>query len=84
MTLIWDTTLPPTLPSGDIDGDGTVTIADALLALKSYVGLAALTADQISNGDVSPLVNGIPASDGTINLGDVVVILRKTVGALTW
>jgi hypothetical protein len=80
MTLIWDTTLPPTLPSGDIDGDSTVTIADALLALKSYVGLTTLTADQISNDDVSPFVNSKPAPDGTIDLGDVVVILRKSVG----
>jgi hypothetical protein len=27
MTLVCDTTLPPILPSSDIDGDGTATIA---------------------------------------------------------
>jgi hypothetical protein len=72
------------LPIGDIDGDGSTTIADALIALKVSVGLVTPTAAQLAQGDVAPLVNGVPTPDGKIDLGDVAVILRRAVGALTW
>lgn len=84
MTLIWDTTLPPTLPDGDLNNDGTVNVADALRALQISVGLITQTATDLAKGDVAPLVANKPASDGKINTGDAVVILQKIVGDVSW
>lgn len=72
------------LPIGDIDGDGSTTIADALTALQMSVGLQTATAAQLARGDVAPLVGGVPEPDGKIDLGDVAVILRRSIGALNW
>jgi hypothetical protein len=65
---------------GDLDGDGRVDLTDALLALRISIGLDPLTADALARADVAPLVNGVPQPDGTVDVGDVVVILRKVVG----
>ena len=70
--------------NGDVNGDGVVDIADALLALRISVGLEAATVDYIRRGDVAPLVNGKPAPDGFIDVGDVQLILRRIVGLVTW
>jgi serine protease AprX len=72
--------LPPHVPSGDADGDGSVTTADALLVLRAAIGLAPLSATLLYNGDVGPLVGGVPAPDGKIDIGDSLLILRKAVG----
>jgi len=74
----------PSLPSGDINGDGTVDIADALLVLQMAVGIVTPTTTQLSAGDVAPLVNGKPLPDGTIDIVDAMLILEKAVGMLTW
>ena len=42
------------------------------------------TAVDLAHADVAPLVNGVPQPDGKIDVGDVVVILRKSVGLLSW
>jgi hypothetical protein len=76
--------LPTTLPDGDLDGDGKVTIADALRAQQIAVGLITPTAADLAKGDVAPLVSGKPVPDGKINTGDVVVILEKIVWTVTW
>ncbi|MBI5484436.1 MAG: hypothetical protein HY888_08245, partial [Deltaproteobacteria bacterium] len=55
-------------------------LSDALKALNFALGLEIPTAADILNGDVAPLVNGVPHPDGKIDLGDVIVILRKVVG----
>ena len=70
-------------PDGDLDGSG-VSVTDALRALRIAGGLIIPTAADISHGDVAPLVNGIPQPDGSIDIGDVVVILRKAVGLVNW
>ncbi|BCS55467.1 hypothetical protein GSVR_37750 [Geobacter sp. SVR] len=77
-------TLAVTSPTGDIDGNGTVDIVDALLALQIAVGMKPATAAQLLAGDVAPLENGIPAPNGTINVGDALVILQKVVGSYSW
>ncbi|ABQ24975.1 MBG domain-containing protein [Geotalea uraniireducens] len=74
----------PTLPSGDINGDGKVDISDALLALQMAVGLATPSPAQLAAGDVAPLVNDKPSSDGVIDIADAMLILEKAVGMLTW
>lgn len=79
------TTPPPTstttsLLQGDINGDGKVDLADALLAMQMAVGTVQPTSDQLARGDVAPLVNGKPSPDGKINTADAVVILQKIIG----
>lgn len=69
--------------SGDINCDGVVDIIDALLALKTGVGLVQLSRSEISRGDVGPLVNNVALGDGRIDIEDTILILRKAVG-LSW
>ncbi|HET6419778.1 MAG TPA: Ig-like domain repeat protein [Geobacteraceae bacterium] len=69
--------------SGDINGDGKIDIADALMAMKVTVNLMTLNAEQLKRGDVAPLVNSVSEPDGTIGLDDAILILRKAVG-LGW
>jgi hypothetical protein len=52
--------------------------------MRVAVGVTEPTPEQRQRGDVAPLVNGKPAPDGRIDLGDAVVILRKVVGLVTW
>ncbi len=68
-------------PDGDLNGDGKVDIADALLALKLSVGLMTPVAKDIAHGDVGPTNDkGKPVPDGKIDINDVVVMLQRVVG----
>jgi hypothetical protein len=69
--------------SGDVNGDGQVTVADALIAIKAAVNIITPTADELRRGNVAPLVQGVPAPDGSLNIQDALLILRKAVG-LAW
>lgn len=67
--------------NGDINGDGKVDIADALLAMQISLGVApAPSFEQLLRGDVGPLVNHTPVPDGKIRLVDVILILQKSIG----
>lgn len=67
--------------NGDVNLDGKIDVADALLALQTLVGIApAPSFEQLLHGDVGPLVNHEPAPDGKIRLDDAVVILNKVIG----
>ncbi|MCR5040950.1 MAG: dockerin type I repeat-containing protein, partial [Clostridia bacterium] len=72
--VIVDTTaeLETEFTRGDIDGDGTVTAADARLALRIAVGLEEVTLRQRAAGDVD--------LDGASTPADARLILRKVVG----
>jgi hypothetical protein len=72
------------IPTGDINGDGKVDINDALLALRIAVGLVNVTPNELLEGDVAPLVNGVPAPNGVIDIADAQVILEKAVGLINW
>jgi hypothetical protein len=80
--------LNPALPDGDMNGDGVVTAADALIAMRIYMGLLKPTAKELAlylaHGDVAPLVAGKPTRDGIIDLADALLILRRAVGQITW
>jgi len=82
-TFAHDTT-PSIKPTGDLNGDGTVDLIDALKALRIAVGLESVTEEDLARGDVAPLVNGTPLPDGRIDIGDAVVILRRAVGLVAW
>jgi hypothetical protein len=71
-------------PTGDINNDGTVNVADALLALQVAVGLRKPSDSYLVYGDVGPLgSDGNPAPDWKIDISDAVIILRIAVGSLT-
>lgn len=61
-------------PMGDIDLDGSVTIADALLALRYSMGLVELSNAQLAFGDV----NG----SGNCDISDAILILRFSIGLI--
>jgi hypothetical protein len=74
----------PIVP-GDVNGDGQLTLSDAVLALRMAVGLITPTSQQIEAGDVAPKPGtgpkaGAPYGDGRITIADVVRLLRKVVG----
>jgi hypothetical protein len=76
-------TLPTeTAPSGDINGDSTTNVADALLALQIAVGKVSPSAVQLARGDVAPMVNGKSMPNGKIDIGDVIVLLGKATGKI--
>lgn len=69
---------------GDLDQNGRVDIVDALRALKISVGLIQPTPADFQNGDIAPLVNGIPVPDGVLDVADALLILRKIVGVVSF
>ena len=68
----------PVVANGDLNNDGSVNILDILLAQQILAGLVTATPEQIARGDVAPLVGGLPSPNGQFNVGDLVVIQRKT------
>ena len=58
------------LDGGDIDGDGEVTAADALLALRTAMGMMELTEAQFEEADVD--------GDGEVTAADALLILRAS------
>ena len=72
------TTGEPDVPAaalGDVDGNGVVNAADAVMVLRSDAGLITLTAEQAAAADVS--------GDGIVNASDAVQILRYDAGLIT-
>lgn len=57
---------------GDVDGDGRVSIADAVLVMRHAMGLAQISPEYLQNADV----NG----DGSISILDGVSIMRMAMG----
>jgi uncharacterized repeat protein (TIGR02543 family) len=60
-------------------------ISDALAVLKHFSGIAQLNASQQIHADVAPLSAGlVPIGDSTVDLADVIIILRRTIGIGNW
>ncbi|MBR6006384.1 MAG: dockerin type I repeat-containing protein, partial [Clostridia bacterium] len=59
---------------GDIDGNGEIEVSDAILALRSAMGIIELTPEQLAAGDM----NG----DGTVGVDDALTILRTAMGLI--
>ena len=64
----------PLAPMGDMDGDGELSISDALDLLRIVLGVVNATPAQAALCDV----NG----DGTIDLTDVLILLRMAMGVI--
>lgn len=63
---------------GDVNGDGTVDISDAVAVIRFANHLATPTSHQLVAGDVAPY----DAPDGVLTVGDAAWILRKAGGLL--
>jgi hypothetical protein len=70
--------------SGDVDGDGVVRVADALLVLRYVAGKESLTPIQILDCDVTDVVFPNPGSDGKCDIVDALTILQKAYGLITF
>ena len=71
-------------PDGDLDNDGSVTNSDVERAMAIAAGLITPTALDQNHGDAAPLVAGTPQPDRVIDIGDVVVILKKSGALINW
>jgi hypothetical protein len=73
---------PVTTSPGDINADGIVDLADALLALRFATGLAQPNLVALAVADVapSPGTDGRLRGDGRITIADVMSILRRALG----
>ena len=73
------------VPDGELTGDTSVDIGDALLALRITVQLIQADTSAIAHGDGFPLAgDGKPFGDGVVDIRDCLCILRKVVGLVTW
>lgn len=61
-------------PSGDVDGDGKVTVTDALLILQNSVNIIEFTNEQISAADLD--------KDGNVTVTDALLALQISVGKI--
>jgi hypothetical protein len=63
----------------------TPDIGDALRSFQFIMGIRPLNTAELAAADVAPLgADGKPAGNGIVDVGDVVVILRRVVGASNW
>ncbi len=67
-----------TRQKGDVNLDGRIDIADALVALRIAVGIVTPSTDNLAYGDVTP----IGSTDGKITIQDVMAILSAASGRL--
>jgi hypothetical protein len=71
---------------GDLNSSGSVDLTDVVLAFRHITGEQLIT-DAVTKTrcDVAPLgADGRPDPDGQIDIGDVVIILRRVVGLTNW
>jgi hypothetical protein len=71
------------LADGDLNEDGSVDVRDILLGQRFLLGQQMLTTTQREHGDVAPLLNGVPQSDGVFSVADLMIIMRIALGDLT-
>ena len=57
---------------GDTDGNGTVNMVDAIMALRHAMGITLLNAEQQARADID--------GNGSVNMVDAVSILRRSMG----
>jgi uncharacterized repeat protein (TIGR02543 family) len=63
----------------------TYELVDILKAYRSFLGQGELAGTEKSMYDVAPLDSGgRPQPDGTVDVADVIILLRKLVGAINW
>ena len=65
---------------GDINDDGQVNVADAILLLRHIVGLTDLEPDQVGRANVNASYDA--AGNPTLDVGDAIAILRRITGLI--
>ncbi|MBQ7061335.1 MAG: dockerin type I repeat-containing protein, partial [Clostridia bacterium] len=72
---VYTTWTPPVegIP-GDVDGNGTVTVSDAIMALRCAMGILTLTPEQFARADID--------GSSTVTVSDAIMILRTAMGLL--
>ena len=79
--MAWSTVEVRAPVPGDIDGDGRVTVVDAVLALRIALGVAESSPEILRVADLAPMENSTGSrGDGAITVADAVLILRMAVG----
>ena len=63
---------PPEFLPGDVDQDGSITVADALIAMRYAMGLTDLTPEQLELAEMD--------GDGTVTISDALIIMRMAMG----
>jgi len=71
--------LPVSIP-GQEWSSGVPGLADAIEGLRLALGARRATVADLLHGDVAPLVNGVPAPDGRIDIEDAMAIMMRIVG----
>jgi spore coat protein A len=66
--------------TGDGNGDAQVNITDVLLLNRILMGMHTPTLAEQQQLNVAPLVNGTPEPDCALNVGDMVIVMRKVLG----
>ena len=70
---------------GDINRDGTIGFADVLLALQIYLQLPTAYDANAGLADVAPVnLYNRPAGNGTFDLTDIMMLLYRASGRVTW
>ena len=69
--------------SGDVNGDTVVDIVDVMLAYRIARGELPADTNRVLRGDVAPLVAGVPAPDGQLDIADILIIQRKMMGLVS-
>lgn len=74
------------LPSqkGDVDNNGIVDTADYLLARQIILDARPANAVEFYALDIAPLVNGVPAPDGQLNVGDLLLLSERLLGVVNF
>lgn len=62
----------PLVADGDVDGDGRVTVADAIKVLRMALNLDPVTSSAMTRGDFD--------GDGKLTIRDVMRVVRKAIG----
>ena len=68
--------------SGDVDNDGVVRLADALLVLRYIAGTQSLSFTELYDCDVFGGGGPLPSRDGLCEITDCVLILNKAYGQI--
>lgn len=74
-----------TLSPADTNGDGTTGLQEVLAALQHITGARTLTPTELLRLDCAPLgADGKPSPNGVVDTGDVILLLRRMVGLVSW
>lgn len=79
-------TLAPPKHDGVVSYGGTTpSLADALAVLQHVFNISTLSATQQAHADVAPAnATGAPQGNGILDISDIIMILRRVIGAESW